>query len=521
MTCSYSKCLNSKSLNSQYQDGNKYMEVKSPVEMLSALKLSTRRWRRALVASVASAALCASSAVFADFSRLGQLQNKGFSISAEARLLDTDSNALLGSLNPERQLSPASVTKAYLSAAALSHFGPQHRFTSQLVSTGSVENGVLHGDLIFEGGGDPGLTTEDLWRLVQRLQLAGVREVDGALVVSQWRFGPVECITTDRCNARTRVTNAYSAPLTSAGVNFGSWCANIAPAAVAGEPARVGLCDSQAPLITIDNQVITRPANSGTEISVARITDERGDVMRLTGQISTNATARDVYRGAGDAAEKTAQVLLSMLNQAGVAVRDPWRVSSTRPSGAQRLAAVDSKPLQELLQRTMHYSNNYMADVLALNLVETPQAQLRQAGQAIEAYAESLPGHGPLTLTSGSGLTTDNRTSAHGVNVMLEDMYYQSALFPSFVATFQSPANGVMRFIRRGSSTFQNHVMLKTGTLNQPFAVRAVGGYFRTAQGRWGVFSVLVNGSGSTPYLSWAEVLDPLSLDLDAMILAN
>ena len=155
-----------------------------------------------------------------------------------------------------------------------------------------MDNGVLRGDLVFEGGGDPGLTTEDLWRLVQRLQLAGVTHVDGALVVSQWRFGPVECITTDRCNARTRVTNAYSAPLTSAGVNFGTWCVNVAPAATPGEPARVGLCDSQAPLVAIDNQVVTRPANSGTEISAERITDERGDVIRLTGQISTNAIAR-------------------------------------------------------------------------------------------------------------------------------------------------------------------------------------------------------------------------------------
>ena len=485
---------------------------------------STRWLRNGIVAGVTTAALCASSVLWADFTRLSQLEAKGFSVSAEARLLDADSgsNPLLGSLNPERQLSPASVTKAYMSAALLNRFGPQHRFTSQLVSTGQVDNGVLRGDLVFEGGGDPGLTTEDLWRLVQRLQLAGVTHVDGALVVSQWRFGPVECITTDRCNARTRVTNAYSAPLTSAGVNFGTWCVNVAPAATPGEPARVGLCDSQAPLVAIDNQVVTRPANSGTEISAERITDERGDVMRLTGQISTNAAARDVYRGAGDAAEKTAQVLLSMLNQAGVSVRDPWRVSSTQPpSSAQRLAAVDSQPLQELLLRTMNYSNNYMADVLALNLVETPQAQLRQAGQAIETYVQSLPGHGPVTLHSGSGLTTDNRTSAHGVNVMLEDMFRQSALFPSFVASFQSPANGVMRFIRRGSPTFQNNVMLKTGTLNQPFAVRAVAGYFRTAQGRWGVFSVLVNGSGSTPYLSWPEVLDPLSLDLDAMILAN
>ncbi|MDQ7730834.1 D-alanyl-D-alanine carboxypeptidase/D-alanyl-D-alanine-endopeptidase [Halomonas sp. SpR8] len=481
-----------------------------------------RRW--SLVAGVATLALSASSSLWADFTRLGQLQDKGFSISAEARLLgaDTGSSALLGSINPDRQLSPASVTKAYLSAAALNRFGPQHRFTSQLVSAGRVESGVLHGDLVFEGGGDPGLTTENLWRLVQRLHLAGVREVDGALVVSQWRFGPVECITTDRCDARTRVANAYSAPLSSAGVNFGSWCVNVSPAATAGAPANVGLCDSQTSLITIDNQVITRPANSGTEIGAERITDERGDMMRLTGQISTNAIPRDIYRGAGDAAEKTAQVLMGMLNQAGIQVREPWRVSSTQPpSSAQRLAAVDSQPLQELLLRIMNYSNNYMADVLALDLVETPQAQLRQAGQAIETYVQSLPGHGPLTLYSGSGLTTENRTSAQGINVMLEDMFRQSALFPSFIAAFQSPANGVMRFIRRGSSTFQNNVMIKTGTLNQPFAVRAAAGYFRTAQGRWGVFSVMVNGNGSTPYLSWSEVLDPLSLDLDAMILAN
>lgn len=490
----------------------------------SSLLASGRVRRRALVAGLATAALCASSSLFADFTRLSQLQDKGFSISAEARLLDADTNtnAMLGSLNPDRQLSPASVTKAYLAAAALERFGPQHRFTSQLVTSGSIDNGVLRGDLVFEGGGDPGLTTENLWRLVQRLHLAGVREVDGALVVSQWRFGPVECITTDRCNARTRVANAYSAPLSSAGVNFGSWCVNVAPAASAGAPARVGLCDSQASLITIDNQVVTRPANSGTEISAERITDERGDVMRLTGQISTNASAQDIYRGAGNAADQTAQVLMGMLNQAGIQVREPWRVSSTQPpSTARRLAAVDGQPLQEILLRIMNYSNNYMADVLALDLVDTPQAQLRQAGQAIESYAQGIPGHGPLTLYSGSGLTTENRTSAQGVNVMLENMFHQSTLFPSFVASFQSPANGVMRFIRRGSPTFQNNVMLKTGTLNQPFAVRAAAGYFRTAQGRWGVFSVMVNGSSSTPYLSWPEVLDPLSLDLDAMILAN
>ena len=78
-----------------------------------------------------------------------------------------------------------------------------------------------------------------------------------------------------------------------------------------------------------------------------------------------------------------------------------------------------------------------------------------------------------------------------------------------------------MRFIRRGSETFQHNVMLKTGTLNQPFAVRAVAGYFRTESGRWGVFSVLVNGGSRTPYLNWTKVLEPLAQDLDTMIRAH
>lgn len=468
---------------------------------------------------IAACLALTSASAWADFARLGALQNQGFAISAEARMLD--SGEVLASIDAERELTPASVTKAYLAAATLDRFGPQHRFTSQFVTSGSVQEGVLYGDLVFEGGGDPSLTTENLWRLVQRLQQAGVHRVEGSLVVSQWRFGPVTCITSDRCNAQQRVTNAYSAPLSSAGVNFGNWCATVAPSA-AGEPARVTLCDGQTSMITIDNQVVTRPANSGTEISAERITDERGDVLRVSGQISTNAAARDVYRGVSDAAEASAEVISSMLNQAGVAVSQPWQVSSTRPpSSAQRLAAVDGQPLQEILLRLMNYSNNYMADMLALNLVDGPQAQLRQAGAEIENFVSQFPGHGPVTLYSGSGLTTENSTSAHGVTVLLEEMFHRTALFPSYVAAFQSPANGVMRFIRRGSSTFQNSVMIKTGTLNQPVTVRALGGYFRTAQGRWGVFSVLVNGTSSTPYLSWSEVLDPLSLDMDAMILAN
>ncbi|MDW7748889.1 D-alanyl-D-alanine carboxypeptidase, partial [Halomonas sp.] len=123
------------------------------------------------------------------FTRLAELADKGFLLGAEARLLD--SGEVLGAIAPERQLSPASVSKVYLAAAALDRWGPQHRFSTRLVSLAQPDaDGVLHGDLVLDGGGDPMLTSEDLWRLTQRLHQAGVRRVDGRLVVSQWRYGP-------------------------------------------------------------------------------------------------------------------------------------------------------------------------------------------------------------------------------------------------------------------------------------------------------------------------------------------
>lgn len=454
------------------------------------------------------------------FTHLAGLVERGFAVGAEARLLGDGAapGESLGAIEPRRQLSPASVSKAYLAAAALSEWGPQHRFTTRLVASGGVDQeGVLDGDLILEGSGDPGLVAEDLWKLVQGLRQRGVTAIRGDVLVSQWRFGPVACVTTDRCQARRRAANAYSAQLSAAGVNHGSWCLSIRPGAV-GEPARALSCDTAEPLLPLDNRIDTVAAGGGTEFSVERAGEVGSEQLILRGRIAADAAPRNVHRASADPAWQTAQTLGALLVQAGITFEGAPRVTREPPPvEAATLSAVEGRSLQELLLGVMHYSNNYMADVLTLGLAEGSQ-DLPAAGAALAGFAEALPNHGPLTLDSGSGLTTTNRTTAAGVNVLLEHMYRRPALFPAFVAGLQSPATGVMRFIRRGGDTFQHHVMLKTGTLNQPFAVRAAAGYFRTASGRWGVFSVLVNGNGTTPYLSWPEVLDPLARDLEVMI---
>lgn len=478
-----------------------------------------QRWlyRSSLVACLLSLSLFSIAAQATGFDHVARLAGKGFVISAEARLLDSDE--VLGALNPTQPLSPASVTKLYTAAAALDRWGPQHRFTSRFVSTGSLDaNGVLHGDLVFEGGGDPALTSETLWRLIQKLRERGVERVDGQLVVSQWRFGPVACVTSDRCKTRTQGTNAYSALLSSAAINYGSWCATVMPGAV-GQPANITSCDTVAPTIRIENNVSTVAAGGSVSLNARRVTDSQGDLLKVSGQIPAGTFPQAIYKASSDPADQTGQTLLSLLQQSGVPVSDGYAISQQAPPvSALPLAAVEGKPLQELLLRTLNYSNNFMADMLALDLTTGSQQGLPDAGHMLERFADGLPGHDVVTLRSGSGLTPENRVSAQSINALLGAMYQRPALFPTFAAGMQVPINGPMHFIRRGSQAFQEHVMLKTGTLNEPVTVRAIAGYFRTESGRWGSFAVLVNGTASTPYLSWRQTLPMVSEDLTAMI---
>lgn len=443
------------------------------------------------------------------------LAEKGFVVGAQARLLDSGES--LGSIAPDQQMTPASVSKLYTAAAVLTQWGPQKRFTTELRSSGAIVDGVLKGDLMLDGGGDPGMTSEDYWLLVQGLASRGIHRIDGRVLASQWRFGPVTCVTTDRCDARTRTRHAFDAQLTSTAVNFATWCMRVMPGDAEGVPARVTSCTGATPLTRVDNRVTT-VSQGNTGISAERTTSGGKDTLVVSGQIRMDSAPASVYRSSADPVEQTLATLESIMQGAGIAVTGGFSPTVSRPASDTRvLSAVEGKPLQEQLLRMLNYSNNFMADTLALDLVSgTPSMQ--SAGTTLDAFARDIPGHGPVSLRSGSGLTPESHTSARGVTALLDHMYHQPALFPVFVAGMQTPVNGPMNFIRRGSERFQQNVMIKTGTLNEPVPVRAVAGYFRTQSGRWGAFTVMVNGRAPTPYINWTTTLEAVASDIDVMI---
>jgi D-alanyl-D-alanine carboxypeptidase/D-alanyl-D-alanine-endopeptidase (penicillin-binding protein 4) len=91
---------------------------------------------------------------------------------------------VLGSHQGYSPLSAASLTKVATTLVALAHWGGDHQFETLVKATGAIENGVLQGDLIIQGGGDPFFVWEEAIALGNALNQAGINQVSGDLIIT-------------------------------------------------------------------------------------------------------------------------------------------------------------------------------------------------------------------------------------------------------------------------------------------------------------------------------------------------
>lgn len=424
-----------------------------------------------------------------------------------ALVVRLDDRTTLAAIEPDLALIPASTSKLYVAASALQHWGADYRFTTRLLGTGPVENGVLKGDLIFAGAGDPALTTAQLFILTRRLAERGIRRVTGHLIVDAGYFGRIACEAHDRCHALESSHNAYDAPLSSAAIDFATAQVSIVPAATPGTAAAVHLAPFDLPGVRIVNRVRTGPATSHWSVRIDRQTAHGTDTFTAFGNAPAGAAPHRFWRALSHPARAAGTQLLALLGAAGIQVDGGARVIYTSLATGRVLATIKGQPLGLQLRRMLTWSNNFMADTLALDLLRTTQSPpltlaaaghwLTAQGRALEAGSGLWGKRAPrLKLTSGSGLTIANRASAHDLVALLAAMYRRPGLFPSFLGALTVPAYTPVSLLKAPHhAAWMNAIAAKTGSLNSPHSVFALAGYARLADGHWGAFAVVINGS--------------------------
>ncbi|HSW28288.1 MAG TPA: D-alanyl-D-alanine carboxypeptidase/D-alanyl-D-alanine-endopeptidase [Longimicrobiales bacterium] len=427
-------------------------------------------------------------------------------------VVSLDQGDTLFAVSTDSAMAPASNLKLLTSASALREMGPDFRYRTWLLSDGREADGILDGDLVLFGTGDPGISDrfypekESVFReLADQLVARGITRISGDLVGdASFLSGPLRPPTWEPAD----LNDHFAAAVSALSFNENVLTLRVEAAERSGSPPVVFTLPDHAGL-AVDNQALTTEGR-GTLLMVR---DDPMAPVTLRGGIQRGGRGAWREMTASDPAAFAVSVFRSVLASQGVevlgrerVVNDP-RVSllgrrkvtapARSPEGRVRVLATHvSPPLRDYLAVVNKRSNNLYTELVFRTLgrlaqgVGSPDAGAAAVAASLTELGVDITG---LVQVDGSGLSAANRVRPTTFVDILARMS-ASPEWPEYWASL--PVAGVRRELGRMYNTpAAGNLRAKTGTIE---GVSALSGVVQTVDGERLAFSFLVNGTPST-----------------------
>ena len=403
-------------------------------------------------------------------------------------IIDVESGRLVAGENPQTPRSPASTVKVLTTFAALDLLGPAYTWHTRAWTRGSLSEGVLDGDLILQGGGDPYMTLERWWSFAHALRGKGLKTIKGDVVIDNTAFSLDKEDPGAFDGKRHRPYNVLPDALM---VNFQTIEFRLVPDAHA---RRIDIVPSPAPAnLTIENKI--RFATGRCSGSAARVdfqvVSQQEDKVSFTGALSPHCEERSITRVLLRPPTYAFGTFVELWRELGGEFNGKLRIEPL-PVDAQMLLNFDSLPLGEIIRLTNKFSSNLMARHLLLTMgterLGSP-ATLEKGAAAMADWsrARGLDLQG-VKIDNGSGLSRSTQISTLQMAQVLNAAYH-SVFAPEFAASL--PLAGIDGTLRsRMQSTPAGSVRLKTGHIDE---VSGVAGYVKASSGKTYVLVSLIN----------------------------
>lgn len=412
--------------------------------------------------------------------------------TASFAVLDADSGRVVASLNASTPRSPASTMKLVTTFASLDLLGPAYTWHTDAMVRGVLEGGVLKGDLVLKGGGDPYMTLERWWSFVHALRAKGLNEIRGDIVIDDTAFAlPPE----DPGAFDGRPNRSYNVEPDALMVNFQSIEFRLAPNAATRS---VDIVATPAPVnLAIDNRigfVAGRCSGAAARVDF-EVSSAQWDRAVFSGDLSGECLERTITRVMLKAPSYAFGTFVELWRESGGGFNGGMRVEAAPPD-AQPLLSFESLTLGEVIRLTNKYSNNLMARQLFLTIGEDRYGVPATPDKGARAISDWSRERGlplaDLVIDNGSGLSRTGRISALDMATMLRAAYH-SRWAPEFIASL--PLAGIDGTLKsRMRDTAAGSVRLKTGHLD---GVTAVAGYVIGASGKTYVLVSFINDTRS------------------------
>lgn len=389
--------------------------------------------------------------------------------------------------NAVAPMNPASVMKLVTTYAALEQLGPAYRWRTEVYVAGALQDGVLDGDLVFKGSGDPKLDLEAFGRLVRALRGKGLREIRGSLVADRSQFA---LAGGDAARFDGDPFRPYNVLPDALLVNYKSLRFVFLPD---GGAVRI-YAEPRPPALEIANGLKISdgacPEGSAFRELLRPTFEPARQRAAFSGQYPASCGEKDLNVALLEPNDQLAGVFRQFWSESGGAWQGSVREGAV-PPGARLIHAHDSPALAEVVRDTNKFSNNIMARHLFLALgAENGPASAARSVAAVRSWlaAKKIPAP-ELVMENGSGLSRLERISAGNLAALLQAAW-RSPVMPEFIASMPiAGLDGTMRRrLKNDGVAGQAHI--KTGLLSD---VRSMAGYVLDRHGRRVIVVMLVN----------------------------
>lgn len=452
------------------------------------------------VMAIASTFFSINTKASSELTKMVNQQINGTNFSMAVRDLNT--GELVYEYYGNNEIKPASTLKLLTAAAASEVLGEDYFFSTQMLMDGTIQNGILNGNIYLRGEGDPTLQVKDFVTFSNTLKKKEIKQINGNI------YGDDTWFTGERLSPGIWAedeTFYYGAPI-SALTTSPDNDYDVSTVIVTAAASRVG----SAPNISVQpnasglrliNQAKTVSAGSKNTLKIER--KYRTNQIILSGNLPQGSSKKE-WVTMFNPTLSTIHSFKNTLVAQGIKFGSDSKVNYAKvPSQAVSLGTKRSQPLFQIMPTFMKLSNNGIADIL----VKTMGKKVHNVGdwehglEVIREYGRSIGlDMNQWKFEDGSGISHSNRVNAIQQTLLLakqpEEPYYQRTFLKSLPVGGQRDRSvgGTLRnrYIETG---YKNRVIAKTGSLD---GVSTLAGYVQANSGKWYAFSILVEHKGSS-----------------------
>jgi D-alanyl-D-alanine carboxypeptidase/D-alanyl-D-alanine-endopeptidase (penicillin-binding protein 4) len=409
----------------------------------------------------------------------------------------------LYALNARRLLVPASTMKIVTLAAAAERLRWDFSYETRLAGVGALGAGVLDGDLVVVGTGDPSIEDWDgaASRLFQswgeQLKAAGVRIVTGRVIGDDNAFDDEPL---GAGWAWDDLSASYATGVGALQFNENTAQLSVTAGSTVGDAASVTIAPPGTALV-VRNHLKTSAADVPPSIAVRRLPGSTTLEVRGSVPVGSARAVRNI------SVDNPTLYFVAALRDAliadGIDIRGPAvdidevAAPPLRDRGTLLLTH-RSPPLSTLAETMIKLSQNLYAETLLKSLGAAAGVGTAEAGRsaAVSIVREWGVTPADLVIADGSGLSRYNLATAEAIVTILTHVDRDDRLRAPFEAALPvAGRDGTLAQRMRGTAA-EGNARAKTGSFSN---ARALSGYVRTADDEPLVFSIIVNNFGTTP----------------------